>query len=177
MNKEHRLQTPKHPKITFNLMKLKSFSLAVLAIAGLLFNSVTQAADSPALMEPVKSVLDHYVMIQTELSKDSIKGLDTHTAAIAKAVKGDSMKMLSADVAKQAESLGKAKDLKAARAAFKPLSESLIKYVVDNKAEKGPYREAYCPMVKAGWLQMGKEIKNPYAGSEMLDCGSFKVKE
>ncbi|MDB6129848.1 MAG: hypothetical protein JWM04_955 [Verrucomicrobiales bacterium] len=157
-------------------MKFKSFALSLLTVLGLLFTTSSHAADSQALMEPVKSVLDHYIMIQTELAKDSIKGLSSHTDAIAKAVKGDSMKMLSPDVAKQAETLGKTKDLKAARAAFKPLSDSLIKYVVDNKAEKGPYREAYCPMAKAGWLQTDKEIKNPYMGSDMLDCGSFKVK-
>lgn len=130
--------------------------------------------DEAALMEPVKSVLDHYLMIQTELAKDSVKGLDEHANAIAKAVKGDDMKMLSPDVAKQAETLAKAKDLKAARTAFKPLSASLVKYLADNKAGKGTYHEAYCPMVKANWLQKGTDIKNPYMGKEMLDCGTLK---
>src|SRR5882762_5704145 len=117
-------------------------------------------ADS-ALMEPVKSVLDHYLAIQKELAKDSIKGLDEHAAAIAKAVKGDEMKMLSPDIAKQADTLAAAKDIKAARAAFKPLSASLVKYLADNKAGKGTYHEVYCPMAKASWLQEGTDIKNP----------------
>ena len=78
------------------------------------------------------------------------------------------------DVAKQAEALAKAKDLKAAREADKPLSASLIKYLADNKAGKGTYHEAYCPMVKASWLQTGKDIKNPYMGKDMLSCGEFK---
>src|SRR6266705_5942868 len=123
-----------------------------------------------ALMEPVKSVLDHYLKIQGELAKDSIKGVDEHAAAIAKAVKGDDMKMLSPDVAKQADALAQAKDLRAARAAFKPLSASLVKYLADNKAGIGTYHEAYCPMVKANWLQTGKAIKNPYMGKQMLSC-------
>jgi hypothetical protein len=127
-----------------------------------------------ALMEPVKSVLDHYLKIQAELTKDSIKSVDEHASAIAKAVKGDEMKMLSPDVAKQAEALAQAKDLKAAREAFKPLSESLIKYLADNKAGKGAYHEAYCPMVKASWLQTEKDIKNPYMGKGMLTCGVLK---
>jgi hypothetical protein len=127
-----------------------------------------------ALMEPVKSVLDHYLKIQTELTKDSIKGVDEHAAAISKAVKGDEMKMLSPDVAKQADALAQTKDIKAAREAFKPLSDSLIKYLADNKAGKGMYREAYCPMVKASWLQTDKSIKNPYMGKSMLTCGEFK---
>ena len=155
-------------------MKLKSLSSVLLAAVGLLLNTNLRAADSPALMEPVKSVLDHYLMIQTELAKDSVKGLDEHANAIAKAVKGDDMKMLSPDVAKQAETLAKAKDLKAARDAFKPLSTSLVKYLADNKAGKGTYHEAYCPMLKANWLQTSKDITNPSMGSAMLTCGVLK---
>ena len=155
-------------------MKIKSLVLTLLAAVGLLFNTAVRAADNPALMEPVKSVLDHYLMIQTELAKDSVKGLDEHANAIAKAVKGDDMKMLSPDVAKQAEALAKAKDLKAAREAFKPLSASLVKYLADNKAGKGTYHEAYCPMVKASWLQTSKDITNPYMGKAMLTCGVLK---
>ncbi len=130
--------------------------------------------DEPALMQPVKSVYDSYLKIQAELAKDSIKGVDENAGAIAKAVKGDEMKMLPADVATQAETLAKAKDLKAAREAFKPLSKSLIKYLADNKAGKGVYHEAYCPMVKSSWLQTEKDIKNPYMGKAMLSCGELK---
>ena len=59
----------------------------------------------------------------------------------------------------QAETLAQAKNLKAARDAFKPLSASLAKYLADNKAGMGTYHEAYCPMVKANWLQTGNAIK------------------
>lgn len=125
-------------------------------------------------MEPVKSVYDHYLKIQSELANDSLKGVGEHASAIAKAAKADDMKMLPADVATQAEKVGQAKNLKAAREAFKPLSASLIKYLADNKVPKGTYREASCPMVKASWLQTDKAIKNPYMGKEMLACGEFK---
>lgn len=70
-------------------MKIKTITTALLAAIGLLLNTTVRAADEPALMQPVKSVLDHYLMIQTELAKDSVKGLDEHANAIAKAVKGD----------------------------------------------------------------------------------------
>jgi hypothetical protein len=156
---------------THTIRLLTAAALFALPIASF---SADQKADSPALTEPVKSVLDHYLMIQTDLAKDSVKGLDEHANAIAKAVKGDEMKMLSPDIAKQADNLAQAKDLKAARAAFKPLSTSLVKYLADNKAGKGTYHEAYCPMVKASWLQKGTDIKNPYMGKEMLTCGTLK---
>src|SRR5256885_4458062 len=98
-----------------------------------------------ALMEPVKSVYEEYAAIQAELAKDSIKGVDQHANAIAKAVRGDEMKMLPPTVASQAEAVAKAKDVRTAREAFKPLSNSLIKYLADNKAGKGIYHEVYCP--------------------------------
>ncbi len=148
-------------------------TLVVAALPLAAISAEDKKADD-ALMEPVKSVLDHYLKIQGELAKDSIKGVDEHAAAIAKAVKGDAMKMLSPDVAKQADTLAQAKDLKAARAAFKPLSASLVKYLADNKSGVGTYHEAYCPMVKASWLQTGKAIKNPYMGKQMLSCGELK---
>ena len=148
--------------------------LALAVIAVPLAGSSAQEKKVNALMEPVKSVLDHYLAIQKELAKDSIKGVDEHANAIAKAVKGDEMKMLSPDVAKQADTLAAAKDIKAARAAFKPLSASLVKYVADNKAGKGTYHEAWCPMAKASWLQTEKEIRNPYYGKSMLTCGDLK---
>ena len=148
-------------------------TLVVAALPLAAISAEDKKADD-ALMEPVKSVLDHYLKIQGELAKDSIKGVDEHAAAIAKAVKGDAMKMLSPDVAKQADTLAQAKDLKAARAAFKPLSASLVKYLADNKSGVGTYHEAYCPMVKASWLQTGKAIKNPYMGKAMLSCGELK---
>src|SRR5438105_11937377 len=107
---------------------------ALMAVPFVGFSAEHKGGD--ALMEPVKSVLDHYLAIQKELAKDSIKGVDQHANAISKAVKGDEMKMLSPAVAKQAESLAAAKDLRAARAAFKPLSASLVKYLADNKAGK-----------------------------------------
>jgi hypothetical protein len=154
-------------------MKLRLFAITFMAAAGLLSNTAVHADDS-ALMEPVKSVLDQYLMIQTNLANDSIQGLEEHASAIAKAVKGDDMKMLAPDVAKQAETLAKATDLKAAREAFKPLSASLIKYLADNKAGKGTYHETFCPMVKASWLQTGAGIKNPYMGKAMLTCGELK---
>ncbi len=130
--------------------------------------------DEPALMQPVKSVYDAYLKIQVELTKDSTKDIAENATAIAKAVRGDEMKMLPADVATQAETLAKAKDIKAAREAFKPLSTSLVKYLADHKAGKGAYHEGYCPMVKASWLQTEKEVRNPYYGKEMLTCGTLK---
>ena len=154
-------------------MKIKTMSILLAAAASLLVNVNTHAADSPALMQPVKSVYDHYLKIQTDLANDSLKGVSDEATAIAKAIQGDEMKMLPETVAKQAEAVAKASDLKSARAAFKPLSDSLIKYLAAHHA-KDAYIEVYCPMAKASWLQADKNVTNPYLGQEMPTCGEIK---
>lgn len=155
-------------------MNMKAISTITLTVACLLFAVAARAADSPALSEPVKSVFDHYLKIQGELAKDSMKGVGEHASAIAKEVGGDDMKRLPPTVAKQAETLAKAGDIAAARKAFKPLSDLLIKYLADNNVPKGTYYEVYCPMASASWLQSSKDIKNPYMGKAMLTCGVIK---
>ncbi len=130
-------------------------------------------SDHSALMEPVKSVYDHYLTIQAGLAKDSLTGVAQNAGAIAKAVQGDNMKMLPAVVASQAETLAKTSDLKAARAAFKPWRDALIKYLADHHV-KDAYVQVYCPMARASWLQTDKNVTNPYFGSAMSGCGEIQ---
>lgn len=156
------------------LKSITRLLLAIAVIAAPVAGFGAEAKTDNALMEPVKTVLNHYLAIQKELTKDSMNGVIEHATAIAKAVKGDNKKMLPSDVAQQAETLAGAKDIKKAREAFKPLSASLVKYLADNKAGKGTYHEAYCPMAKASWLQTEKEVRNPYYGKSMLECGELK---
>ena len=129
---------------------------------------------SPALMEPVKTVFDDYLKIGAALAKDSLDGVPARAKAMAQAIQGDSMKMLPPEAAKQAQALAQATDLAGARKAFKPLSESLIKYLADHRVPAGTYHEVFCPMAKASWLQADKTVANPYFGKAMLHCGQIK---
>ncbi|MBI2925158.1 MAG: DUF3347 domain-containing protein [Verrucomicrobia bacterium] len=123
---------------------------------------------------PIKAVLDNYLIIQTALAEDSLKDVPERATAMAKAARGDTLKSLSPRVAVQAETLAKAKDLEAARAAFKPLSRSLIQELAANQVPAGHYYEVYCPMAQASWLQTDKVVKNPYMGKAMARCGRIK---
>jgi hypothetical protein len=77
-----------------------------------------------------------------------------------------------AAIAKAARDVEQAKDLKAARAAFGPLSDAVI--AAAKGANIGEVKVAYCPMTKGSWLQKDDTNKNPYYGSQMLTCGEFK---
>ena len=151
------------------MKKVKTILLA--AVIGLL-GSAGAHADNPALTAPVTSVYGHYLKIQASLAKDSLAGVAANADAIAKAVQTDA-NALPAAVATEAETLAKAADLKSARTAFKPLSNSLIQYLADHKA-KDAYVQVYCPMARASWLQADRNVNNPYLGSEMPSCGEIK---
>ena len=127
----------------------------------------------PALSKSEKAIYDHYLKMQAGLAADSVKVVKANATAIANSVRTNT-KSFTPDVAKQADALAEAKDLKAARSALKDLSTSMIKLLGERTVAKGTYYEAYCPMVEASWLQEGKAIKNPYMGKAMLDCGEIK---
>src|SRR5258705_12222816 len=59
----YRTQSSRHMKIT-------SVAATFLLAVSLLFTASVRPADNPALMEPVKSVLDPYLAVQSELAKD-----------------------------------------------------------------------------------------------------------
>ncbi len=134
----------------------------------------TAKAGQSVPSEPARAALDHYLKIQTTLAQDSLQGLPERAEALAKVIQSGSLKGLAPQAVQQARSLAQAKDLAAARAAFKPLSQSLIQYAAADPALAGQYRQAYCPMAQAGWLQTGSTIENPYMGKAMLHCGQFK---
>jgi Protein of unknown function (DUF3347) len=155
------------------MMIMKTMKTILLAAAvGLLAGTIVHAADNPALTGPVKSVFGHYLKIQVDLANDSLTGVAENADAISKAVHADA-NLLPAEVGTQAETLAKASDLKLARAAFKPLSDSLIKYLAGHKA-KDAYVQVYCPMAKASWLQADKNVNNPYLGKAMSECGEIQ---
>ena len=133
----------------------------------------TQATTTSKLPQSVAAVFDGYIQIQTALAGDSLEGVATGAQTIAKSVKEDQAKTFSAALGQQAEAVAKAKDLAAARDAFKPLSESLIQFAAKDTAVSSLYRQAHCPMAKASWLQTGTTVSNPYMGKAMLRCGQF----
>lgn len=89
----------------------------------------------------------------------------------AKVLAAEAAKANNATVAKAAQSVSGAKDLKAARAAFGTLSDEMIK--VRNAAKGDRPMIGFCPMVNKSWLQAKGKIGNPY-DSAMAACGMLK---
>jgi len=148
------------------MKKLITFCIAFISIV-----TVSFAHDHAA--SPLQTALEQYVKIQTALAGDSLKGVPEAAAAIAETAKTNSDALPEA-VMMQAEAVGKATDIKAARVALKPLSMSLISAASALKDKTGHYYEAFCPMAGAAWIQADKKVANPYYGASMLTCGEIR---
>jgi hypothetical protein len=139
--------------------------LMLLAVG--LFAGVASAADLPA------ALVDPYLQVQAKLADDQFNGIAPQAQAMATAATAlgkDAEKIVAG-----AKKLGEAKDLAAARTAFGDLSQAIADYAQKTKSGFGrDVKMAYCPMADKPWLQKDKDIKNPYYGSAMLTCGSFK---
>jgi Cu(I)/Ag(I) efflux system membrane fusion protein len=83
-----------------------------------------------------------------------------------------------------ASHLAKVADLKEARRSFYPLSTATVALAQAARRNNGAFTELKvfrCPMTKdafpgapnrAEWIQLKPEVRNPWFGAEMLDCGS-----
>ncbi|MCB9508491.1 MAG: efflux RND transporter periplasmic adaptor subunit [Myxococcales bacterium] len=63
---------------------------------------------------------------------------------------------------------------RAALARISPVLSELVQRVAPSIDVAPSLYEAYCPMAHAPWLQIRKQVANPYYGQEMLDCGSIR---
>ncbi len=132
--------------------------------------------------------MEHYEAIRLSLLSDSLDGVGDHAKAISKRArrlasafdaemagvakdKGPEIKALMPKLRAQADALAKSTDLRSARDAFAPLSESFVNY--RNAATGDKPAVAFCPMAKRSWLQPKGQIGNPYGGTKMPRCGQF----
>ncbi|MBJ7882603.1 DUF3347 domain-containing protein [Gelidibacter salicanalis] len=81
------------------------------------------------------------------------------------------LKDIIEDAVEHAEHISES-DIDHQREHFKILSKDVTDMVAITGSESTLYQQ-FCPMYDGGsaWLSMSKDIKNPYYGSKMLDCG------
>jgi Cu(I)/Ag(I) efflux system membrane fusion protein len=143
--------------------------------------AAAQPAAAPA-GTPAQKLVSAYIGLQQKLAADDTKSAKAafgqlKAAADAKDLQGDAA--LKQRISAAAAAGAAAKDIAAARAAFVKASDGMLDWL---KAEGNPLatnvKVAHCPMAQDGkgarWLQTESKIKNPYFGSEMLECGSIE---
>ncbi|MCC5848476.1 MAG: DUF3347 domain-containing protein [Verrucomicrobia bacterium] len=154
----------------------------ILSLVTLAFTTAPAFGHDPAFKpEFVASITPSYLAMQTALAGDDLNNAKSGAADFLEAMKeapdqGDAAKE-SEDLRKPAQALQGADDIAAARKAFFELSlefSTLLGHV--GTIEDDELHLIHCPMAfdntGARWVQVGKEVNNPYFGANMLRCGS-----
>lgn len=104
-------------------------------------------------------------MAKTLSNLDFAKYSDTQKA---------SLKDIVEDAIEHAEHIAKS-PIDHQREHFKMLNKDVVDMIAITGTENTLY-EQFCPMYDGGssWLSMSKDIKNPYYGSKMLNCGKVQ---
>jgi Cu(I)/Ag(I) efflux system membrane fusion protein len=125
-------------------------------------------------------ILSKYLKIHKALAGDSVKGVPTVAKSIVesaarldvKSVTGEHRnhyRAIPTELKKSATALANAASLSQARDAFKALSKPMAMWA--SMSRPFGVDVVFCSMAGASWLQKSGEIKNPYYGKSMLNCG------
>jgi hypothetical protein len=138
--------------------------MCALMLATLLLGA---ASDATELM------INQAVAIASSLAHDRLDDVATNAAGID--LEATSLGKPAAKISGAAKDVLKATKIADVRAAYGKLSEALVAYLDAQKKTPGAgLKVAVCPMVNKPWIQKDGPIQNPYYGSAMLGCGSFK---
>jgi Cu(I)/Ag(I) efflux system membrane fusion protein len=131
---------------------------------------------------PAESLTTAYLNAQAKLAGDDLKGSRSALGAVRAAAQQPSLE-IKEDVRKKLVSSAAqgaaASDIKAVRAAFADLSDAMLAWLGSQPSPvKDSLAVVQCPMARDGkgahWLQTGDKVRNPYFGSEMLECGTVE---
>ena len=133
----------------------------------------------------LKLVFDNYFKVKNALVQSDVNLTSLKAAELVKALDNVQMNELEMDVhmvwmkvmddlKATASKISKSKDQDVQRAQFISLSTNIYALIKIAKYQEPVYYQ-FCPMANDGkganWLSKEETIKNPYYGSQMLNCG------
>ncbi len=146
----------------------------------------TFATTDAKLKTQVQNIYKAYLGVQSALANDKSNEAAKQAMSVSELVKTFDTANIPADqkqayenhtakIHELALSIGESQDIEIQRTAFAPFSDHIYE-LVKAFGNDQPIYQAHCPMALDGkgasWLSDKTEIKNPYHGSEMLECGS-----
>jgi len=140
-------------------------------IIKLVFLLLVSLAGAQEVSDPV---LGKYLDIKEALVKDDSRQASLHAGQLL--VLLEAHHPPASELAKTAKKLAAAGELAGQREVFAEISPMIWELLQQTSYEGGTIYYQYCPMKKAYWLSAGAEIRNPYYGAKMLNCGSQKEK-
>lgn len=124
------------------------------------------------------NLFNSYITIKNALTQDNSDLASKSADNFIKNISVVDYKVLSEGniniLKKQASEIADSRSIVKQRSAFKNLSENITVIAEQFPISDSSIYVQYCPMAEASWLSENKEIKNPYYGASMLNCGSVK---
>jgi hypothetical protein len=136
----------------------------------------------------IQEVFDHYIHVKTALVNSDVPEAQNGARMIVSVIESFDASSLPTDqkaeydksisgVRTNAQSIAGEGDLEKQRTTFAALSKDVYALVKTFGANRTVYHD-HCPMALndkgAMWLSDEKDIKNPYFGKDMLECGSVE---
>jgi hypothetical protein len=161
-------------KVSAGLIALAALGLSACATSAPKASQSSSSAETAAPVDPAAvELLTQYVRVQEGLAADSVAqalpAAKDLAATAGKLAASQPDNPAYAKIRVEALKLSKVKGLKNARGAFKKLSEPVVE--LQRRSGSKDFEIAYCSMADAKWVQKPGKIRNPYYGSEMLECG------
>lgn len=172
--------------------------VSIVLIAGALFFSCTYSANQDTEKKSATAiaqtthettgpgaVIGYYLDVKNALAADNPKDAATASGELYKSLseldKGNLdaaqksvINKISVNTLADAQQISEnPSDIKQQREQFMKLSDDITSFVKVFGASKALYVD-YCPMAKANWVSEIKDIRNPYYGGEMSECGEVK---
>ncbi|MCA9215951.1 MAG: efflux RND transporter periplasmic adaptor subunit [Planctomycetales bacterium] len=131
----------------------------------------------------LESLYEVYFKIHSSLANDQKPSPDDALSLYqtAKALANDDAlskdaQLQLSQIAKHAEHLHHMEIDSARLNAFRPISHAVLELAATIRGQNAntTFHQMFCPMVEGGsgdWLQSSSELRNPYFGSQMLQCG------
>ena len=127
-----------------------------------------------AFAQNTSELLNNYISVKNALVNSDGRAASQAIKTFYQSLKNEENLPIRAELLKATEKLQKAGDnIDKERAAFNDVSTIMWDLVKDSENVNELIYYQYCPMKKAYWLSMEKEIENPYYGSAMLSCGKI----
>lgn len=135
-----------------------------------------QTATKPVLKnDHLNAVYQHYIHLTTALTNSDMADARVAANAIeagAKDIQG------AATVVTEAGKIIAAADIEKQRQAYSALSKEMEQLIKKEGLAGGELYVEYCPMAfdnkGATWISNSKDIRNPYFGEKMMNCGEVQ---
>ncbi len=164
----------KHIAIIAVAIILASCNSGKQPVASVQHNSAKEA-EVKIKNEKTQSVYKDYIVLKNALVQSDSVGARNASAKLSLSLKNISG---CETTSKITDSISNDIGLVAQRDHFVLLSSELIPVIKQSSILSGNIFVEHCPMANDGkgafWLSSEKEIKNPYYGNQMLDCGEVK---